>query len=192
MLRRLYDWVIENAHKPQALWILVGISFAESSFLPLVPDVVLIPMILAERRRAFWLATWATVSSVIGGYLGYAIGYLAFESIGVWLIEHLWTMEGFQHAKAQFNDWGFWLIVGKGLTPIPYKIVTILCGVLHYDLAKFTLASIIARGMRFYAEAVALYIWGDAVRGFLERWLVWVTTSIVVAIVGAVLAFRYL
>jgi membrane protein YqaA with SNARE-associated domain len=192
MLRRLYDWVLENAHKPQALWVLIGISFAESSFLPLVPDVVLVPMILADRRRAFWLATWVTLSSVLGGYLGYAIGYLAFDTIGVWLVEHLWNMAGFERTKAGFNEWGFWLIVGKGVTPIPYKIVTILCGVMHYDLWKFTIASIIARGIRFYLEAALLYVFGDAMRHFIERWLVWVTTAVALLVVGAVVALRYL
>jgi membrane protein YqaA with SNARE-associated domain len=192
MLRRLYDWVLDNAHRPHALWLLVGISFAESSFLPLVPDVVLIPMILAERRRAFALATWATASSVIGGYLGYAIGYLVFDTIGTWLIEHLWTMDGFARAKAMFTEWGFWLIVWKGATPIPYKIVTILCGVMHYDLAKFTLASIIARGMRFYMEAALLYLFGEPVKAFIERWMVWVTSAVAVAVVGTVVAIRYL
>jgi membrane protein YqaA with SNARE-associated domain len=191
MLRRLYDWVIDNAHKPQALWVLIGISFAESSFLPLVPDVVLIPMILADRRRALWLATWVTLSSVLGGYLGYAIGYLVFDSVGVFLVEHLWTMEGFERTRATFGQIGFWLIVGKGLTPIPYKIVTILCGVMHYDLLKFTIASVAARGMRFYLEAILLYFYGDAVRAFIERWLVWVTTAVAVVVIGAVVAIRY-
>jgi membrane protein YqaA with SNARE-associated domain len=192
MLRRLYDWVIENAHRPAAVWVLNGISFAESSFLPLVPDVVLIPMILADRRRAFRLASWATASSVLGGFLGYAIGYFVFDTVGLWLVTHFWTLDGFEVAKLKFDQWGFWLIVAKGATPIPYKIVTILCGVLHYDLAKFALASTIARGMRFYAEAVLLYIFGDRIRHFVERWLVWVTTGLaLVVIAGIVVALRY-
>ena len=192
MLRRLYDFVIANAHKPWALWMMVAISFAESSFLPLVPDVVLIPMMLAERRRAFWFATWATLASVAGGYLGYAIGYALFDTVGIWMVEHFWTMDGFQRAKAGFDEHGFWLIVAKGLTPIPYKIVTILCGLLHYDLAKFTIASLLSRGLRFYAEAVLFFLFGEKVRGFIERWLGWVMLAILVLLVGAVVALKYL
>ncbi len=192
MLRRFYDWILGHADKPYAVWILAAMSFAESSFFPLPPDVLLIPMSLAERRKALFYATVATVSSVLGGYLGYAIGYFVYDTIGRFLVEHLWSIDKFEALRETFDTWGFWLIIGKGATPIPYKIVTILCGVLHYDLAKFTAASIIARGMRFYLVAILLYFYGEAVRDFIERRLALVTTGFVALLVGAFLALRFL
>jgi membrane protein YqaA with SNARE-associated domain len=192
MLRRIYDWVILQAEQPYALWLMLGISFLESSILPILPDLILMPMILAQRRRAFWLAGAATISSVIGGYLGYAIGVFAYQTIGVWLIEHFWTMEGFTKTQVTFDKYGFWLIVGKGATPIPYKIVTILCGVMRYDLWWFTLASLIARGMRFFLLAGLLYYFGEPIRGFVERRLPWVIAGVAVLLVGGFAALRFL
>ena len=192
MLRRLYDRLLAECDKPGAIWLLAGVAFAESSFFPIPPDVMLIPMMLANRRRVWLLATVATISSVIGGFLGYAIGYWLFETVGRFLIEHLMTMQGFERAKAQFDIWGFWLIIGKGVTPIPYKIVTILCGVLHYDLAKFALASIIARGLRFYLEGVFLYFFGEPARAFVEKRLAMTMTAVAVLLIGGfVVALRY-
>jgi len=192
MLRRFYDWVISHAEQPYAVWLMGAISFAESSFLPLPPDVLLVPMMLAQRQRAIWYATVATVTSVVGGYLGYAIGHFLYQSVGLFLIEHFWTVAGFEHAKSLFAANAFWLIVGKGLTPIPYKIVTILCGVMDYDLLKFTIASILARGVRFYAEALLLYFYGEPVRDFIEHRLVLVTSGVFVLLVGAFAAFKLL
>lgn len=191
MLRRAYDWVIAQADHPYAFWLMVGISFLESSVLPILPDLILMPMILAHRRHAFWLATAATVSSVLGGYLGYLIGAFAFHTVGIWLVQHFWTIEGFTRAQATFDRYGFWLIVGKGATPIPFKIVTILCGVMRYDLFWFTIASVIARGMRFYLLAALLYFFGDRIRVFIERHLPWVLTGIVLLLVVGFAGLRY-
>jgi membrane protein YqaA with SNARE-associated domain len=192
MLRRFYDWIFEQAAKPYAIWLVAGISFTESSFFPLPPDLLLIPMVLANRRRAFWIATVATVSSVIGGYLGYAIGYYAFDTIGNFIVQHMVSEQSFASVKATFDHWGFWAIIFKGATPIPYKIVTILSGFLHFDLAQFTIASIIARGMRFYSEAILLYFYGERAREFVERRLMLVTTAVAGALVGGFLLFKFL
>jgi membrane protein YqaA with SNARE-associated domain len=192
MARSLKDWILDHAQKPGAVWLLAGVAFAESSFFPLPPDILLIPQILARRERAWWLATVATVSSVVGGFLGYAIGYWLFDTVGVWIVTHLGSMAGFERAKASFDVWGFWLIVGKGATPIPYKIVTILCGVMHYDLGKFALASVIARGMRFYLEAALLYWFGAQAKEFIERRLMLTMVVLLVLLVGGFLLLRYI
>ena len=185
-------WLLDHAQKPGAIWLLAAVAFTESSFFPIPPDLLLIPQILARRERAFWLATVATVSSVIGGFLGYAIGYWLYDSIGVWIVDHLGSPAGFARAKASFAVWGFWLIVGKGATPIPYKIVTILCGVMHYDLTKFAIASVIARGMRFYLEAALLYWFGEQARAFIEKRLMLTMTAALVLLIGGFLLLHYL
>jgi membrane protein YqaA with SNARE-associated domain len=191
MLRRLYDWMLDQADKPHAAWLLSAISFAESSFFPLPPDFLLVPMMLADRRRCFQLATLATLTSVLGGFLGYAIGYFAFETVGRSIIDVLSSQGAFDYAQAKFAEWGFWLIIWKGATPIPYKIVTIFCGFVHYDLAKFTIASIVARGMRFYIEAAGLYFFGQQARFFIEKRLTLVTTVGAGVVLGGVLLLHY-
>jgi membrane protein YqaA with SNARE-associated domain len=192
MLRRLYNWILDQAAKPHAVWVMGLMSFAESSFFPLPPDFLLVPMMLADRRRIFWLATVATATSVVGGYLGYAIGYYAFGSIGEWIITTLSSQAAFDTLHDFFDRYGFWAIVLKGMTPIPYKIVTILAGFLHFDLAQFTIASIIARGMRFYLEATVLYAFGERGKAFIEERLTLVTTVAAGVIIGGVLAIRLL
>jgi len=192
MLRRLYDWILDQAAKPHAVWVMGLMSFAESSFFPLPPDVLLVPMMLANRRRVFWYATVATATSVVGGYLGYAIGYYAFGSIGEWIIRNLSSQSSFDALHAFFDRYGFWAIVLKGMTPIPYKIVTILSGFLHFDLTQFTIASIVARGMRFYLEGIVLYAFGERGRAFIEERLTLVTTVTAAVLVGGVLAIKLL
>jgi len=192
MLRRLYDWILDHAGKPHAIWLLGLMSFAESSFFPLPPDILLVPMMLADRRRIFWLATVATATSVLGGFLGYAIGYYAFGGIGQWIITTLSSQSAFDTLHSFFDRYGFWAIVLKGATPIPFKIVTILSGFLHFDLLQFAFASIIARGMRFYLEAVVLYALGERGRVFIEERLTLVTTVSAAVVVGGVVLIRYI
>ena len=191
MLRRLYDWALAQADKPQAVWLMGAMSFAESSFFPLPPDFLLVPMMLAERRLTFWYATIATLTSVAGGFLGYAIGYYAFDTIGHFIITMVSSQAGFDAVQAKFAQYGFWAIVLKGLTPIPFKIVTIFCGFVHFNLAEFAVASVLARGMRFYAEAALLYALGERGRVFIERRLTLVTSAAAAVIVGGVILIRY-
>jgi membrane protein YqaA with SNARE-associated domain len=191
MLRRFYDWILDQAGKPHAVWVMGLMSFAESSFFPLPPDFLLVPMMLADRRRIFWFATVATATSVLGGYLGYAIGYYAFDSFGQAIITTLSSQASFDRLQEFFTRYGFWAIVFKGATPIPFKLVTILSGFLHFNLAQFTFASVIARGMRFYLEATLLYAFGERGRAFIEERLTLVTTVSAGVIVGGVLLIRY-
>jgi membrane protein YqaA with SNARE-associated domain len=191
MLRQLYDWMIDQAGRPHAIWVMGVMSFAESSFFPVPPDVLLVPMMLADRRRIFWLATVATLTSVIGGFLGYAIGYFAYDTFGETIITTLSTQASFDNLKLFFARYGLWAIILKGLTPIPFKLVTILSGFLHFNLAQFTIASIVARGLRFYIEGIVLYCFGERGRAFIEKRLTLVTTVSAGVIVGGVLVIRY-
>jgi len=192
LLRRLYNWVMKLAqgrHAPAALAI---VSFAESSFFPIPPDVMLIPMILANRSRAFVYAALATLSSVIGGMFGYLIGFALYESIGQPIVEFYGKGAQFADFASLFNQYGVWIIVIKGMTPIPYKILTIAAGVAGMDLLAFTAASIVARALRFFLVAALLYWFGEPIREFIEKRLPLVTTAFVVLLVGGFAAFAFL
>ena len=183
---------MEKARHPKALWWLAAISFAESSFFPIPPDVMLVPMVLADRRRAWVIAGVCLVASVLGGMLGYYIGYALLETVGQRIVA-LYHME---NGVAQFQDWyarwGLWVILIKGMTPIPYKIVTIASGIAHFSLPVFIVASIVTRGIRFYLVAGLLYWKGEPIRAFIERRLTLVTTLFVVALVGGFIVIKYI
>jgi membrane protein YqaA with SNARE-associated domain len=185
MLRRFYDHFVNAAGKPYASWLLGVVSFAESSVFPVPPDVMLIPMSLARPDRAWFYATVCTLSSVAGGILGYAIGALLYDSIGHWLIQIYGygdKVEAFREAYARY---GAWIILLKGVTPIPYKIVTITSGFAGYNLVLFVVFSIIARGMRFYLVAFLLNRYGVQARAIIEERLgLWVTIGAVVIVLG--------
>jgi membrane protein YqaA with SNARE-associated domain len=189
LLRRLYDWCLAAAHKPRAMWLMGAVSFAESSFFPVPPDVMLIPMALARPERAYVMAFWCTVTSVAGGVLGYAIGALLYDSVGLWLIQLYGygdKVEAFREAYAQ---WGAWIILLKGLTPIPYKIVTITSGFAGYNLGLFILFSVITRGARFFVLAFLLHRYGESARHIIEKRLgLWVLLGAIVIVVGLVAA----
>jgi len=193
MLRRLYDKTIALASKPHAMWALGGVSFTESSFFPIPPDALLIPMVLARPDRGWTIAFVCTSSSVLGGMFGYAIGYFLYETLGLWLI-NLYGMErGYEEFKLAYAQWGLWIILIKGLTPIPYKLVTIASGAAQFDFLVFVLASIATRGVRFYVEVALLKMFGPAIRKFVEKYLTLVTTAFVVILVGGfIVAARYL
>jgi membrane protein YqaA with SNARE-associated domain len=192
MLRDLYDWMMAAASDTRAPWALALVSFIESSFFPIPPDVMLIPMVLADRDRAWRFAAIATVASVIGGLLGYAIGYFAYDAIGLPILKFY----GKEHALDSFitfvHEYGVPAVIIKGMTPIPYKIVTIAAGVAKMDLPAFVGASIVARAMRFYLVAGLLYFFGDPIREFIEERLAVVTTAFVVLLVGGFVAVKYL
>lgn len=188
MLRRLYDWCIAAADKPHALWTMALISFAESSFFPVPPDIMLIPMSLARPRRAWLYAVVCTASSVAGGVLGYAIGALLYDSVGQWLIGLYGYADKVGAFRAAYAEYGAWIIVLKGLTPIPYKVVTITSGFADYNIWLFVLFSLIARGGRFFIVAVLLTLYGDVIRAQIEKRLgFWVAVGTVLLIGGFVL-----
>jgi membrane protein YqaA with SNARE-associated domain len=191
MLKRIYDWCLAAADKPYALWILAAVAFAESSFFPIPPDIMLLPMSLARPKRAWLFAAVCTVASVAGGVLGYAIGALLYDSVGQWLI-NLYGLSGKVEAfRASYNEWGAVIILVKGLTPIPYKLVTITSGFAGYNIWLFMLCSIVARGGRFFVVAILLNRYGDLIRGELEKRLgLWVGLGAAVLVLGFYIAFK--
>ncbi|TCU66474.1 membrane protein YqaA with SNARE-associated domain [Bradyrhizobium sp. R2.2-H] len=191
MLKRIYDWCIDAAHKPYALWIMGVVSFAESSFFPVPPDVMLIPMSLARPQRAWLYAAVCTATSVLGGIVGYAIGALLFDSVGQWLIQVYGLGDKVDAFRASYAEWGAVIILLKGLTPIPYKLVTITSGFAGYNIILFILCSIVARGGRFFVVAILLNRYGDWIRVRIERHLgLWVALGAIVLVLGFVVAVK--
>jgi len=192
LLRRMYDWCIDAAHKPHAMWTLGAISFAESSFFPVPPDVMLIPMSLARPARAYVMALWCTIASVAGGMVGYAIGALLYDSVGAWLINLYGYGNKVEAFRAAYAEWGAWIILLKGLTPIPYKVVTITSGFAAYNFWLFLLFSVITRGARFFLLAFLLHRYGEHAREIIEKRLgFWVTIGAIV-LIGGIVAALYL
>jgi membrane protein YqaA with SNARE-associated domain len=191
MLRRIYDWCIDAAHKPYALWIMAAVAFAESSFFPVPPDVMLIPMSLARPARAWVYATVCTAASVLGGMLGYAIGALLYDSLGQWLINLYGLGNKVEAFRAGYAEYGAWIILLKGLTPIPYKLVTITSGFANFNIWLFVVLSVIARGGRFFFVAVLLNRYGEWIRVRIEKHLgLWVSLGAGVLVAGFIVAIR--
>ena len=192
MIRSLYDWVIRLARHRHAIPAMGAVSFMESSFFPIPPDVMLVPMVLANREKAFQIALVCTICSVLGGLLGYAIGYYFFETIGEWVVRTYGLQAGLATFRAGFEEYGTWIILIKGLTPIPYKLVTIASGAAHFDLFTFVWASILTRGARFFLVAALLWKYGEPIRTFIEKRLTLLTWLFLIALIGGFVAFRYM
>jgi membrane protein YqaA with SNARE-associated domain len=170
-LRRVYDWILGHSKGKYAWHTLGGVSFLESSIFPIPPDVLLIPMVLADRRKWLKLTLWCTVTSVAGGWLGYAIGAFLYDSLGLWLVQIYGYGDKLDEFRAYYAKYGDWVILIKGMTPIPYKLVTIASGFSGYDIWQFTWLSFITRFARFGLIAGLLYWKGDAIRHFIEKHL---------------------
>jgi membrane protein YqaA with SNARE-associated domain len=192
VLQRTYQWMMSLAGRRRAPWALAAVAFAESSFFPVPPDAMLVPMVLARPDRAWVLAGACTAASVVGGFFGYAIGYFLYETLGRFLIDLYGYESKFESFRDAYNRWGVWIILIKGMTPIPYKLVTIASGVARFDLALFAAASLVTRGARFYLVALLLRRYGEPIRGFIERYLTLVTTGMVLIIVAGFALVRYL
>lgn len=192
MFRRLYDWTLSLSASTRAPYALGAVSFAESSFFPIPPDVILLPMALSRPDRAYAYAAICTVTSVLGGLFGYTIGYLLFDTLGQWLIGLYGYGAKIDAFRALYQEWGHWIILIKGLTPIPYKIVTIASGIAEYNLFWFVALSIITRGLRFFLVAALIHHYGEAIRGFIEKRLGLVLGIIAVGLVGGFVVVKYL
>ncbi len=192
MLKSLYDWTMSLADHPRALWVLAVVAFVESSVFPIPPDVLMIPMILARPSRAWLIALVAMVSSVLGGLAGYGIGYFFYEGIGQPILAALGKADSMAEFNTRFNDFGFWAVLTAGITPFPYKVITIMSGWTAMPLGTFIATSILARGLRFFIVAGLLRAFGEPVRDFIERRLGLVFSAFVVLLIGGFFLVRYL
>ena len=191
MLRKLYDWVMGLAGSRHSPVILCGVSFAESSFFPIPPDVMLAPMVLARPERAYFYATLCTVSSVLGGLLGYAIGYYL-TPLAVQMLALIGHPDGQAEFQKMFDEVGLWVILVKGLTPIPYKLVTIASGLAAFSFPVFVAASVVTRSARFFAEAFILKTWGPVMMEMVEKRLALFSIIGLVVLVAGVVALKLL
>ncbi|MCP4394154.1 MAG: DedA family protein [Alphaproteobacteria bacterium] len=169
MLELFYAWALKVSSKKHALWFLAAISFIESSVFPIPPDVLLIPMVLAAPTKAWRIAFVCTISSVVGGLLGYAIGAFLFEMVAAPMLDFYGYLEKFEDFKAGYNDWGAWIIAGAGVTPFPYKVITIASGAVHTNIVVFVVASICSRAARFFIIAALLKKYGEPMKAFIEK-----------------------
>lgn len=192
MIRRLYDWTMSLAGHRHAIWWLALVAFVESSVFPIPPDVLMIPMIIARPSRAWLIAGVALVASVLGGLLGYAIGAFAYESIGAPILAALGKADAMEAFNTRFNDLGFWAVLGAGVTPFPYKVITIMSGWTAMPLGTFVATSILARALRFFVVAALLRAFGAPVRDFIERRLGLAFTAFMVLLIGGFAAVKLL
>ena len=192
MFKQIYDWTLSLAARPAAPYALGAVSFAESSFFPVPPDVMMVPMALARPRSAWFYALIATLTSVLGGLAGYAIGALLYDSVGTWLFRVYGLADGAAAFRQAYAEYGHWIILLKGLTPIPYKLVTITSGFAGYDLLWFTALSLLTRGARFFLLAALLNRFGPAIRSYLDRNVTAAAIALIAAIAVGVILFRFL
>ena len=192
MFRALYDQIIELSKHPRAPWALGAVAFAESSLFPIPPDAMLIPMVLAERAKAWFFAAICTLASVLGGIAGYAIGYFLFELIGKPILGFYGFEDAFAQFATKYNDYGAWIVFFAGVTPFPYKVITIASGATQLNFWVFMIASIFARGLRFFVVSGLLYWFGPPIRAFIERRFGLVTAVFLVSLVAGFIAIKFL
>ena len=190
MIRSLYDWTLRLADTRYALWALAAVAFVESSVFPIPPDVLIIPMVLARPSRAWVIALVATAASVAGALLGYWIGASLFDSVGRPVLEFYGKTDYFDAFSQRYNDWGAWAVLIAGITPFPFKVITILSGSTGLSLWVFVVSSIVARGLRFFLVAALLWQFGAPIRAFIERWLGVLTSIFLLLLLGSFLLVR--
>jgi len=191
MLQGLYDWTMRLSASRHAVWALAAVAFVESSFFPIPPDILLIPMILAARTRAWRLAAVCTVASVLGGYFGYFVGLTLFGTVGEPVIAFYGMEHAFEVFTEKYNELGAWIVFTFGVTPFPYKVVTIASGVTQLDPLVFGIASVASRGLRFFLVATLIWYFGPPIRAFVERYLGWVTLAFIILLVGGFVLLKF-
>lgn len=192
MFRSLYNWILSLSARPSAPWALAAVSFSESSFFPIPPDVMLLPMALARPERAWFYALICTLASVLGGIVGYMIGAFLYETVGVWLFNLYGLVEQAEVFRATYSDYGAYAILIKGLTPIPFKLITITSGFAEYPLLWFVLLSALTRGVRFFLVVALVRKFGPEIQHVLDRHINIIGIAFVIILIGGFVAFRYL
>jgi membrane protein YqaA with SNARE-associated domain len=192
MLRALYNFTMGLAARPRAKYFLAGISFVESSVFPIPPDVMLIPMVLAKRKEAFKIALICSLASVLGGMLGYIIGLYFFQLVGDAIIGFYGYEDKFSSFKGAYDDWGGWIVAFFGLTPFPYKVITIASGVVQLNLGVFILASVLSRSARFFLVAWLLHRYGEPIKTFIEKYLGILTLLFFILLFGSFVLLKYI
>ena len=191
-LKRTYNWTLEKAQHKNAKWYLSLISFVESSFFPIPPDILLIPMALASKANALFYAFICTLFSVLGGILGYAIGYFFYNSVGIYIVDFYHLENSFNIFESYYKEFGILIVLGAGITPFPYKFITIASGVFGLNIFLFIIVSIIGRGSRFYLIALLLYFFGERIRLIIDKYFNILTIVFFILLVGSVFIIRFL
>ena len=191
-LKRTYNWTLEKAQHKNAKWYLSLISFAESSFFPIPPDILLVPMALASKVNALFYAFICTLFSVLGGILGYAIGYFFFNSVGIYIVEFYHLENSFSVFEDYYREFGILIVLGAGITPFPYKFITIASGVFGLNIFLFIIVSFIGRGLRFYLIAILLYFFGEKIKLIIDKYFNILTIVFFILLVGSVFIIRFL
>ena len=192
LVQKTYDIMLDLSAKPNAMFFLFLVAFAESSFFPIPPDVMIIPMVLATPNKAWRIASCATIASILGGYFGYGVGVFAFDLIAKPILEFYHAFEQFHQFENYYHEYGAWIVFGAGITPFPYKIITIASGVVHLDLVVFTIASVLARGMRFFLVAWLLKKYGPPMKIFIEKHLGILSIIFLLLLIGGFVSLKYL
>tara|TARA_B100001250_G_scaffold55204_1_gene42692 strand:+ start:43 stop:627 length:585 start_codon:yes stop_codon:yes gene_type:complete len=192
ILRRLYNWTLNKSGHKNAGWFLGIISFVESSFFPIPPDIILIPMVIAKRARAWLYALICTLSSVAGGIVGYLIGYFFYSTIGSIIVDAYGLTNSFNSFEQYYNQYGFWIVLGAGFTPFPFKFITIASGVFNLNIILFVIVAIFARGLRFYLLASLLYIFGNTIKVLIDKYFNLLSSLFFILLVGSILLIKFL
>jgi len=192
ILRNLYNWTLDKASHKKASWFLVLVSFAESSFFPIPPDILLIPMILAKRLKTWFYALICTLSSVAGGLAGYAIGIFFYASIGSAIVELYGLSNSFNLFEDYYNQYGIWIVLGGGFTPFPFKFIAITSGVFNLNIFLFVIVAMIARGLRFYFIATLLFIFGNAIKKLIDKYFNLLVSLFFILLIGSILIIKLL
>ena len=191
-LKKTYNWTLEKAQHKNAKWYLSLISFVESSFFPIPPDILLIPMALASKANAIFYAFICTLFSVLGGILGYAIGYFFYNSVGIYIVEFYHLENSFNIFENYYKEFGIFIVLGAGITPFPYKFITIASGVFGLNIFLFIIISIVGRGLRFYLIAILLYFFGEKIKLIIDKYFNILTIVFFILLVGSVFIIRFL
>ena len=192
ILRSLYNWTLEKAEHKYSTWILGLVSFAESSFFPIPPDILLIPMVIAKRVRAWTYAFICTFSSVLGGMVGYGIGYFFYNSIGIIIIDAYHLSNSFSSFESYYNQYGILIVLGAGFTPFPFKFITIASGVFNLNILLFITTTIIARGLRFYLIAGLLFVFGEKIKVLIDKYFNILAILFFILLIGSVLLIKFI